>query len=49
MKILTVLFSTDAVVSWADAGFEILIALAIKLTVLISVDVLILFMYLTKF
>jgi hypothetical protein len=49
MKVLTAPFCNDTVVSWTDARFEILIALAVRLTILISVDVLMLSIYLIKF
>jgi len=49
MRVLTALFCNDTVASRADARFEILMALAIKLIILISVDALILSMYLIKF
>jgi len=49
MKVLTVIFCNDTVASRADARFEFLTALAIKLIILISVDISMLYMYLIKF
>lgn len=49
MKVLTAMFSNDTVASRADARFEILKALAIKIIIFISVDVLVLSMYFIKF